>query len=120
MITNTMKESTTKKITIDSPQYVKKTKKKFAIRCIIGFIVGGILGVTCAIGSDLLKDSLTGIAQNIIHKIPFVQVHIMPWMLLVFVIITTIIGESFIKKALYMTKNSRMCGLQAAMKLNSL
>lgn len=99
MTTDTMEKRTTKKQEADSPQYEKTSKEKFAIRCIAGLILGGFLGGACAAGSDLLKDSVSETVQNIIQKIPFVQVHVLPWILLVFIIISTIIGVSFIKKA---------------------
>lgn len=99
MNTETMEKHNAKKQEADSPQYVKNTKRTFAIRCIVYSILGGIIGGTFAVGSDLVKESVTEIAKNIIQKIPFVQVHIMPWILLVFIIILTIITESLIKKA---------------------
>lgn len=99
MNTDTMKKHTTKKQEADSPQYMQNSKEKFIIRCIACLILGGFIGIICGIGSTMLKDSVTETAQNVIHKIPFIQVHIMPWILLVFIIISTIIGESFIKKS---------------------
>ena len=87
-----------KSFTADSPQYEKKSKKKFAIitaTCLIG---GMILGFVSAIGAGILKELFAGTAKDILSKLPTLQIFVFPLIMLIFVIICTLIINIFTEK----------------------
>lgn len=86
-------------VTADSPEYNKTTKKKFAIRIVLSLIVGMILGILSAIGTDLLKENASGVAKTILQKFPVIQLYVFPGLMLVFNIVCVIINENFFKKS---------------------
>ena len=84
---------------IDSPQYEKATKKKYAVRSVICLAAGGIAGFLFAFGSTHLKTLLTAITKYAHIYFPVLQLYLFPWFLLVFTLICTIINEKLLKKS---------------------
>lgn len=84
---------------VDSPQYEKKTKKKFAIRIVLSLIAGMIFGFLTAIGTDILKENTGGIAKRILQKFPVVQLYVFPWLMLIFTVVCVIMNERLMKKS---------------------
>ncbi len=87
------------KVKVDSPEYNKKTKKKFIIIMIICFAIGGFGGYFGAATTDFFKGELADIGELIATKMPYFQVYVMPWVILAFTLICFIFGEMWIKKA---------------------
>ncbi len=84
---------------IDSPQYEKATKKKYMVRSAICLAAGGIAGFLFAFGSTHLKTFLTAFTKYTHIYFPVVQIYLLPWFLLVFTLICTIINEKLLKKS---------------------
>ena len=68
--------------TADSPQYEKKSKKKFAILTVACLIGGMILGFVSAIGTSALKELFTGTAKDILSKLSTLQIFVFPLIML--------------------------------------
>ncbi len=87
------------KVKVDSPEYNKKTKKKFIIIMIIGFAIGVLGGILGTIAINFFKGDLADIGKWIEENLPYFQTNVVPWILLSFAIICWIIGEVWLKKA---------------------
>lgn len=87
------------KVKVDSPEYNKKTKKKFIIIMIVCFAIGGFGGFFGAAATDLFKGELADIGAWISAKLPYFQAYVMPWVILAFTLICFVLGEMWIKKA---------------------
>lgn len=87
------------KVKVDSPEYNKKSKGKFVIILIVSFAIGGIGGLLGARATDIFKDELTDWGTFIAEKLPYIQVFVVPWILLAMVVVCFILGEIWLKKA---------------------
>ncbi len=87
------------KVKVDSPEYNKKTKKKFIIIMIVCFAIGGLGGYFGAAATDFFKGELADIGELIASNLPYFQVYVMPWVILAFTLVCFIFGEIWIKKA---------------------
>lgn len=118
-------------VAADSPQYIAKTKKKFVIRVVLALLAGAVFGFLTALCIDTFKENTTGITNMILQKFPFIQLYVLPWLMLVFIVICIIINQHFMKKSriqidtwdgeddehinladLYLNKTSLVCSIQ--------
>ena len=91
--------SKNKKVTVDSPEYNKKSKVTFIIIMVISFAVGGFGGFFGAKAKDFFKGDLANIGEWISEKLPIFQAYVMPCLLLAFTAICTILGVMWLSKA---------------------
>ena len=82
----------------ETPQYEKKSRKKFAVRTAIFTIAGGILGFMCAISTDLLKEKFAETIKTVLVTVPTLQVYIVPWIMLLVTVVCVTINKIFIQK----------------------
>lgn len=87
------------KVKVDSPEYNKKTKKKFIIIMIVCFAIGGLGGYLGAAATDLFKGELADIGKLLAAKLPYFQAYVMPWVIFTFTLVCFVLGEMWIKKA---------------------
>lgn len=78
--------------------YEKKSKKRFIIMLIVGLFVGFICGFLGAMGTDVFSEELANIGKTIAKNFPFVQIYILPWILLAVAVIFTVLNEITIQK----------------------
>ena len=87
------------KTKVDSPEYNKKTKKRFIITLIVYLAISVVGGFLAAAAVDFFKGNLADIGKWIGENLPYFQINIVPWIMISFMLICWIIGEVWIKKA---------------------
>ncbi len=90
---------TKEQISPTHPQYERKTKIKFIIRCILGFLFGGFVGFFFAFGTDVITEKFASAKDMILNIFHTTQLYILPFVLLITIITTTILCSIHLKKA---------------------
>lgn len=81
------------------PQYEKKTKIKFIIRCILGFLFGCSIGFAFSFGTDIIIEKFAGTKDWLLDIFNTTQLYVLPFILLAAVFTTTILCHIHLKKA---------------------